>query len=116
MAYNKYHVSAKVDRTFQGHVFDSKAEMHHYQELKLLEKAREIAGLEIQPEFLLQKAFTDKAGKKHREINYRADFIYFDNKLEKCIVEDVKGMLTEVYKIKRKLFLFRYPEITLKEI
>jgi len=44
-----------------------------------------------------------------------ADFQYFDVPTSKIIVEDVKGMKTEVYKIKKKLLLWRYPDINFIE-
>ena len=40
--------------TIDGITFDSKREMKRYCELKLLEKAGEISGLELQPEFDIQ--------------------------------------------------------------
>ena len=40
-----------------------------------------------------------------RACTYRADFVYYDVKNKQLIVEDSKGVRTEVYKIKRKLML-----------
>jgi hypothetical protein len=51
-----------------------------------------------------------------RAIKYRADFRYFETSTGKTIVEDVKGMETPVYKIKRTLLLWRYPEVHLVEV
>ena len=48
-------------------------------------------------------------GTTHRKIEYVADFMYID-KDDKKIVEDVKGMMTDVYKLKKKLFLNLYDE------
>ena len=92
-----------------GIKFDSKREAERYCELKLLEKAKEIRNLELQPRFLLQDKFVDKQGNKHRKIEYVADFFYID-KDDKKIVEDVKGVLTDVYKLKKKLFLKIYDD------
>jgi len=39
---------------------------------------------------------------------YIADFVYLDNETHKCVVDDSKGMRTEVFKIKKKLMLQRY--------
>lgn len=69
------------------HVFDSIAERTRYKELKLLERAKQISNLELQPHFLLQEAFK-KNGKTYRKIEYIADFKYIEN--GKTIVEDVK--------------------------
>lgn len=105
-SYSKYRAKkTEVD----GIKFDSKREANRYCELKLLEKANEIRNLELQPRFLLQDKFKDKTGTTHRKIEYVADFMYVD-KDNKKIVEDVKGVLTDVYKIKKKMFLKIYDD------
>lgn len=104
--YSKYNAKKA---TVDGHTFDSNREAERYCELKLLEKAKEIRNLELQPRFLLQDKFKDKMGTTHRKIEYVADFMYID-KDNKKIVEDVKGVLTDVYKLKKKLFLKIYDE------
>ncbi|MDU7804113.1 MAG: DUF1064 domain-containing protein [Serratia marcescens] len=101
---NKYNAKKTV---VDGIEFDSIREADRYCELKLLEKAKEIRNLELQPRFLLQDKFKDKMGTTHRKIEYVADFMYID-KDDKKIVEDVKGMMTGVYKLKKKLFLNLY--------
>lgn len=95
------------------YVFDSIRESQRYKELKLLERAGEISNLELQPHFLLQESFK-KNGKTYRKIEYIADFKYTEN--EKTIVEDVKGMQTDVFKLKHKLFEKKYPDLELKII
>ena len=104
-----------VKTEINGIEFDSKKEARRYKELKILEKADEIKSLELQPRFLLQEKFKYN-GKTIRKIEYVADFRYID-KEGKTIVEDVKGMKTEVYKIKKKIFLKKYGEnLIFKEI
>ena len=83
------------------YVFDSIRESQRYKELKLLEKVGEISNLELQPRFLLQDSFK-KNGKTYRKIEYIADFQYIEN--GKAIVEDVKGMQTDEFKLKHKKF------------
>ena len=95
------------------YVFDSAREAQRYRELKLLEQAGEISNLELQPRFLLQDSFR-KNGKTYRKIEYIADFKYIEK--DKTIVEDVKGLQTDVFKIKHKLFEKKYPELELKII
>lgn len=95
------------------YVFDSIAESRRYKELALLEKAGEIENLQLQPKFLLQDSFK-KNGKTYRKIEYIADFMYEEK--GKVIVEDVKGMETKEFKIKRKLFEYKYPNLELKLI
>ena len=99
---NKYHAEkTEVD----GIIFDSKKESRRYAELKQMEEAGLITDLTLQPRFLLQEPFMCD-GKKERKIEYVADFEYREN--GKTVVEDVKGEKTQVYKLKRKLFLYRY--------
>ena len=43
-----------------------------------------------------------------RKIEYVADFRYLDYERGGLVVEDVKGMKTDVYRLKRKLFLAKY--------
>lgn len=93
------------------YVFDSIAESKRYKELALLEKAGQIKGLKLQPKFLLQEGFK-KNGKIYRKIEYIADFMYIEN--GKVIIEDVKGMETDVFKLKRKMFEYKYPEFELR--
>jgi hypothetical protein len=107
---NKY-FSRKT--TIDGIVFDSKKEGRRYSELKLLERAGEISDLILQPEFILQEGFT-KNGKRHRAIVYIADFQYMKN--GQTVIEDTKGVKTEVYRIKKKLFEKRYPDLTIREV
>ena len=93
--------------------FDSILEANRYQELKLLQRAKQISNLRLQVPFLLQEGFK-KNGKTHREIKYIADFVYEEN--GQTIVEDTKGICTEVFRIKQKLFEYKYPDLELKII
>lgn len=88
-----------------GIKFDSKKEATRYQELKLLQSSGKIAELRLQVPFMLVPA-TDE----ERAVKYIADFVYLDINAGQMIVEDVKGYRTDVYKLKRKLFKYRYPE------
>lgn len=109
----KYHSrKVKVD----GIQFDSKREAQRYMELQLLERAGKIHGLRRQVKFQLipaqyeriwnQKQHCYKKGKcLEREVNYIADFTYYDASGE-YIVEDAKGFKTKDYILKRKLMLY----------
>lgn len=94
-----------------GHVFDSVAESKYYQQLKWLEANKQILFFRLQPRYRLQDGF-EKDGKKHRPIDYIADFEihYLDGAIE---VVDVKGTLTDVFRLKQKMFEKKYPH-TLK--
>lgn len=95
------------------YIFDSIQESRRYKELKLLLRAGQIQDLELQPHFLLQESFK-KNEKTYRKIEYIADFKYIEN--GKTIVEDVKGLQTDVFKIKHKLFEKKYPDLELRII
>ena len=110
--YNKYH-NKKI--YFDGIKFDSKKEYKRYLELKLMLKSGLIKNLELQKRYELQPSFK-KNGKTIRKIEYLADFVYYDNKLNKIIVQDTKGFRTETYKIKKKLFEYKYPDLEIEEI
>ena len=88
--------------TVDGIVFHSAKEAARYRELKLLEAAREIHSLRLQPSFPL-----DVIGGFVKDVRvqigvYRADFDYFDVKADTRIVEDVKGFKTPLYRWKKK--------------
>lgn len=111
---SKYHAK-KV--SILGEVFDSKREAARYMELKELEMAGRISGLQRQKKFVLVPAqyepeSTGPRGGKikgkllEREVSYLADFVYFDEDLKEFIVEDAKGFRTPEYIIKRKLLLW----------
>jgi len=91
--------------------FDSELEAKRYRQLKLLQRAGEIKNLKLQVPFLLQEAFK-KNGKIYKKIEYIADFVYEEK--GQVVVEDVKGMKTELFKIKQKLFEYKYPELSLR--
>ena len=108
----------KTTRVVNGEIvkMDSLKEARRLDELILLLRAKKISDLVLQPKFLLQDKFTDKNGVKHRAIHYVADFKYAKDGVE--IIEDVKAsksFTTDVFKIKKKLLLFKYPEINFIE-
>ena len=75
-----------------GIKFDSKKEADYYSKLKLRLAAKDIKGFCRQPEFILAP-----------NLRYKADFIIFNNDGTSEII-DVKGMQTQVYKDKKKVF------------
>jgi len=89
---SKYNaVKTEVD----GYVFASKAEASRYSELKLLESAGFLHSLELQPKFPIHvngvKICTYIADFRFRELDGQT------------VVEDVKGVKTPVYKLKKRL-------------
>lgn len=93
-------------------VFDSIAEGKRYKELCLLQKANKIKSLELQPKFELQEPF-HKNGKYYKAITYTADFMYLDIEKNCIVVEDVKGFQTKEFKLKQKMFEYKYKNLNL---
>jgi len=116
MRNNKYGTAEPSMRTMDGILFDSRAEMIRYIHLRLLERAGKIRYLERQVPYQLTTAFSNPTYGKIRAIVYRADFRYLETATNRIIVEDVKGAVTDVYRIKRTLLLWRYPEINFVEV
>ncbi len=106
-----------------GIVFDSRKEAKRYQELSILERAKEISNLRTQVPFellpaqysLSDEVYTKGTHKGERKrgaciekaVTYKADFVYSDSS-GNTVVEDVKGIKTKDYIIKRKLMLSVY--------
>lgn len=90
-----------------GITFDSKMEAKYYGHLKLLQAQGIVTSFELQPKFVLLPKF-EKNGKKYREIGYTADFMvhYADGHSE---VVDIKGMVTQQFELRKKLFDYRFP-------
>ena len=107
----KYH-NKKVE--YDGYTFDSIKEKNYYIKLKLLEKAGKIKELELQKEYELQPSFKLN-NKTSRKITYRSDFTYKTTEDDKLHVVDVKGFRTDVYRLKKKLFEYKY-RIEIEEI
>lgn len=99
---SKYHARKT---TVDGLTFDSKREAHRYLVLKGMEEDGVIEGLRRQVRYELVPAF-DVDGAHYRPVYYVADFVYVKDGKE--VVEDVKGVRTDVYKLKSKLFARRY--------
>lgn len=90
---SKYgNIPQRVDGVF----FHSKREARRYKELKALSQVGVISELETQPKFKLDINGTHIC-------NYFADFKYFDNERNQEVVEDVKGVRTQVYKLKKRM-------------
>lgn len=107
--------------TVDGIEFDSKKEAERYQQLKIYQRAGLISDLRLQvpfelipaqyedsPEVYVRNTSAHKKGEHKKKlvekaVVYRADFVYIDD--GETVVEDVKGMKTREYIIKRKLML-----------
>ncbi|HEQ3528671.1 DUF1064 domain-containing protein [Bacillus thuringiensis] len=93
------------------YVFDSQAEANYYEGLKIRSARGEIQGFERQPVFNLQPAFK-KQDKSFQAITYIADFLVYLPNGEVEVI-DIKGVITETFNVKRKLFEYKYPHLQL---
>lgn len=78
--------------------YASKREARRAAELRMLEQAGAISDLKEQVRFEIIPALGDE-----KAAHYVADFTFVDE--GKLVVEDVKGVKTDVYVLKRKLML-----------
>lgn len=119
-----YHKKTEID----GIVFDSQTEAEYYLYLKEEMNMKRIRKFEMQKEFVLQEKFLivngeriDESNKDFKKIQkanpgcttqaikYIADFVVdYSDGTRKVI--DVKGQKTVDFKIKEKMFNYRYPE------
>lgn len=80
--------------------YDSKAEALRAVSLRLELSVGAISDLRYQVAYELAQSVI-VAGRKRPPLRYVADFVYIRDGVE--VVEDVKGMVTAVYRIKRHL-------------
>ncbi|MGL5765135.1 MAG: DUF1064 domain-containing protein [Sarcina sp.] len=105
MKRNKYGAKKTVVNNIR---FDSLKEANRYKQLVAMTLSGEIKDLELQVRF---EVIPKQPKFKERATTYIADFVYWEESSKKWITEDVKGMKTDVYKIKKKLFLLKYGDL-----
>ncbi len=89
--------------TIDGIRFASQREGSRYRDLKLMEQAGKITGLELQPVFELAPGVLVPGEKRKRPpLRYVADFAYTDSDGRRVVL-DVKGVQTPVFRIKLHL-------------
>jgi hypothetical protein len=89
-----------------GHRFPSKREATRYEHLKLMQKAGEIADLELQPQYPI--VVTTPAGVKVKAGVYTADFRY-TRKGGGTVIEDAKGFkANEAYRLRKRIVEAQY--------
>lgn len=107
---SKYHAEATF---IDGIRFASKAEARRYAQLRVMEDNGVIRDLVLQPEYDIEVNGT-------RVATYKADFAYWDNERNERVVEDVKGVRTATYRLKKKLvealYGFEIEEIDAKDM
>ena len=90
-------------------------EAQYFDELYLKLKQGLITNLKVQPKYELIPTlkWNDKTLKKRI---YKADFEYFDLNTKNTVVVDAKGFQTDVYKLKKRLFLLNYTNYIFMEV
>jgi hypothetical protein len=115
--YKNKKVSRQVGKDV--YLFDSQLEAKYFDKLVIKLKAGQIKQLIVQPEFVVQgnvKVSTNKTKQGYmslKEIKYIADFQFVEN--GKVVVVDTKGHETEVYRLKKKLFMARMEKFGVDE-
>ena len=107
---NKYRNRKTV---LDGVTYDSAKEARRGAELRLMERAGLIQDLCAQVKYILIPAQKRDGKLIERPVTYVADFVYTEN--GETVVEDVKGVRTKEYIIKRKLMLWEYG-LRIKEV
>jgi hypothetical protein len=95
-----------VKTTVDGITFDSKMEARFYEFVKELRMTGKIGAFEMQVKYEIFPAYTFN-GKKVRKVEYVADFVVYHHDGTEEII-DVKGVETDVFKLKRKMFEYKY--------
>ena len=92
-------------------VFDSKDEASFYLDLKTMKDNGEVINFSLQPRKVLIPSFK-KYGKTIRALTYTPDFFveYADGRK---VYVDVKGFATQASLLRKKLFDYIYPDLTL---
>lgn len=103
------HKFGAIRTEIDGIWFASKKEAKRYQELRLLEKAGQISHLELQPIYEINYQGV-------KICRYQGDFRYFCKEKRARVLEDVKGMKTPVYRLKKKLVEAFYPGTKIVEV
>lgn len=88
--------------TFEGLSFDSKRELHRYVLLREMVRTGAISDLRRQVPFELAPGVSIN-GRRRPPLRYVADFVYRERGSAIDTIEDVKGVVTEAYRIKRHL-------------
>ena len=93
-----------VKESYGNIKFDSKKERERFEELIFMREQGLISNLKLQHNFTLREGYTTPEGERIRGTVYKADFTYYDDR-GNFIIEDVKGVPTDVYKLKKKMMM-----------
>lgn len=100
---------------YKGIQFPSKTEFETFRALEQLRDVGEISEIELQPKFELYEKLKNlrtenklKGFSPDSTIIYTSDFRYFDLKTKRRVVVESKGHMTDLNKMKLRLFLQHY--------
>lgn len=95
-----------------GHTHDSKREAKRCDELHLLQRAGQIEGLTVQPEFKFAIDGSWLKMSNGHVAGYKPDFQYKEG--DKIVCEDVKGMIVRDFPLRAALFRHLFPDMELR--
>ena len=101
--------------SYNGITFDSKEELDYYLLLLDRQAKGEINYIEIHKAYELIPSYKVK-GKTIKPLTYEADFVFYDNVLDIVRVVDVKGFADDVFKLKKKLFDYKFEYVNGLEV
>lgn len=111
---NKY--NARKTECPHGHIHSSGREAARCAELHLLQRAGEISGLRVQPQFWFVINGKQATHTNGRRLGFKPDFHYFTLPDLRDVVEDSKGVRTEAYVLRAALFRALFPDVELREV
>jgi len=109
---NKY--GARKSHCSLGHEHDSKREALRCNELRVLERAGDITGLQYQPQFWFSINGTPLKHQNGRRVGYQADFSYIEK--GRSVVEDSKGFAARDWPLRKAIFRALFPDHELREV
>lgn len=98
--------------TIDGIRFDSRKEARRFVTLQLLERGGEIRNLRRQVKIPLMGRDGPIKTPSGRQAHYVADFVYFDVRAGREVVEDSKGYRTKDYVLKRGILAAQGVKVT----
>lgn len=105
-----------VPTVLNGIKFSSQLEAERYAELQLLVRSGEARDLRLQVRYELVPAVRFPGARRETTgIDYVADFVYFDCRRNREVIEDAKGMRTRVFLMKRHM-LYAKTGIVIEEV
>lgn len=106
----EYH---RTQVALDGYLFDSETECRYYKHLLELGERDLIADIEVKPSFVLIPPF-EWCGHKENGMVYTPDFSYIELKTNTRVYIEVKGVLTDEFRLRLKIWKWLHPLCPLK--